>query len=232
LSNELFLEIFDYLDGYDTYDAFLTLNTRFQHLICSCLLLKINRNQCWRIIFSNRHSILSLCLSNESTNDEFFKTGVIDSSFHCLESLVLNGIDSDKVISLLINLGSLPRLFSLVINIYDALVDPMAMAIYWYMIPESEPANQARLDLFMEIYRLVFRLPVLKYNKISSGVQETLTSLPPTLSEEFSSIEHLVINHPCTLNMLIAMLSLHLDFVVLVVENYAVLIKASKQWRR
>ncbi len=38
-------------------------------------------------------------------------------------------------------------------------------------------------------------------------MQEILTSLPSAMSEELSSIEHLVINHPCTLNVLIAMLS-------------------------
>jgi hypothetical protein len=71
----------------------------------------------------------------------------------------------------------------------------------------GEPTDQARPDLFAEIYRLIFKLPVLKYNKISAGVQEILTSLPSVMSEEFSSIEHLVINHSCTLNVLIAMLS-------------------------
>jgi hypothetical protein len=32
LSNEFFHEIFDYLDGWDIYKAFLNLNYRFQHL--------------------------------------------------------------------------------------------------------------------------------------------------------------------------------------------------------
>jgi hypothetical protein len=85
------------------------------------------------------------------------------------------------------------------------MVDPMT--IYLYRIPEGEPADQTRLDLFGEIYRLIFKMPVLKYNKISAGVQEILTSLPSAVSEKFSSIEHLVINYPCTLNALITMLS-------------------------
>ena len=42
LSNEVFLEIFDYLDGCDILNAFSNLNSRFQDLINSSkLLLKI-----------------------------------------------------------------------------------------------------------------------------------------------------------------------------------------------
>ena len=32
-SNEIFYEIFDYLDGYDIYKAFSNLNNRFENLL-------------------------------------------------------------------------------------------------------------------------------------------------------------------------------------------------------
>ncbi len=43
LSNELFYEIFDYLDGCDIYNAFSNLNIHFQNLIfCSSFPIKID----------------------------------------------------------------------------------------------------------------------------------------------------------------------------------------------
>ncbi len=45
LSNELFYEIFDYLDGIDIYEAFSNLNYRFQQLLTSSsILFKIDLN--------------------------------------------------------------------------------------------------------------------------------------------------------------------------------------------
>ncbi|CAF5047989.1 unnamed protein product, partial [Rotaria sp. Silwood1] len=46
LSNELFNEIFDYLDGVDIYQAFSNLNYHFQQLLTSSYILyKIDLNQ-------------------------------------------------------------------------------------------------------------------------------------------------------------------------------------------
>jgi hypothetical protein len=53
-----------------------------------------------------------------------------------------------------------------------------------------------------EIYRLIFRLPKLKYNQISANALVIQDSISITGDEQFSSIEHLVINHPCTLSIL------------------------------
>ncbi|CAF5003697.1 unnamed protein product, partial [Rotaria sp. Silwood1] len=40
LSNKLLFEIFDYLDGYGLYEAFLNLNSRFEQLYSSSVLFK------------------------------------------------------------------------------------------------------------------------------------------------------------------------------------------------
>ncbi|CAF3394264.1 unnamed protein product, partial [Rotaria sp. Silwood2] len=65
LSNELLCEIFDYLDGYQLFQAFSNLNSRFEQLIhSSCVLIKTRFciNQSYKVlntfeqfIFSNRH---------------------------------------------------------------------------------------------------------------------------------------------------------------------------------
>ncbi|CAF3917889.1 unnamed protein product, partial [Rotaria sp. Silwood1] len=41
LPNEIFYEMFDFLDGYDIYQAFSNLNNRFENLINSSLLMTI-----------------------------------------------------------------------------------------------------------------------------------------------------------------------------------------------
>jgi hypothetical protein len=70
LSNEIFLEIFEYLTGFDIFEAFSHLNFRFQNLLnSSLLLLKIKfyfqskcllKHQCIHIINPNKHRIFSL----------------------------------------------------------------------------------------------------------------------------------------------------------------------------
>ncbi len=69
LSNELFYEIFDYLDVYDIFQAFSNLNYRFHQLLHdSPLLFKIrysssndvNTNIYNQIMQFNKHQILSI----------------------------------------------------------------------------------------------------------------------------------------------------------------------------
>ncbi|CAF2784611.1 unnamed protein product [Rotaria sp. Silwood2] len=191
LSNELFIEFFDYLDGCDIYEAFSTLNIRFQHL-CSSVILKINlssscptilQNKCCHIIFRNKHRIMSLFLSNILAVSTFFKFGTIDSSFNHLESLVLIGTQTDHVMGLLIKLTFLPRLYSLTIILND------------------EPPT------LVGLYGIVFKLPFLKYYKISSKVDNKFVPFLLAINKEYSCITHLVIDHLCTLNQLIVILS-------------------------
>jgi hypothetical protein len=58
------------------------------------------------------------------------------------------------------------------------------------------------LDDLNEIYRLIFRLPKLKYNKISASQLVLQDSISINANEQSKSIEHLVIDHPCTLSIL------------------------------
>ncbi|CAF4902542.1 unnamed protein product [Rotaria sp. Silwood1] len=194
LPNELFYEIFDYLDGYEIYTAFLNLNVRFQHIITSSLLpLKINldsksktpiKNLCSNIIIPNNNRIRSLHVQNKILSDEFLTECIIDSSFNHLESIVLNEITNDKLQILLPNLKNLPHLFSLTIYLK---ID------YSYN--------------FNDIYQMIYRLHILKYNKLSllDNKQSNLI-VSSTVNVQFSTIEYLVIDHNCSVNQLMSLL--------------------------
>ncbi|CAF1525585.1 unnamed protein product, partial [Rotaria sp. Silwood1] len=81
------------------------------------------------------------------------------------------------------NLSSLPNLFSLTIETYSV----------------KEQIN--------DIYRLIFILPKLKYYRISSFNYYRSIILPIAINNQFSPIEHLVINHYCSLNELQSLIS-------------------------
>ncbi|CAF3685603.1 unnamed protein product [Rotaria sp. Silwood1] len=189
LSDELFYEIFDYLDGCDIYKAFLNLNFRLQHLITSSLfLLKIKFRPkttlellelCGNIIFPNRHRIISFHLENKLLVNDFFIYFTIDSSFNCLRSIVLKDVETSRSSLFLFYLKSLPHLLSLTMYI-----DP-------------------QLDCdFYNIYRMIFSFPCLKYNKLSlcscSQYKYMNIIAPRAINEKFSTIEYLVIDHRCT----------------------------------
>jgi hypothetical protein len=197
LSNELFYEIFEYLDGCDIYKAFANLNSRFEHLItCSSIPFKIKlysearselEHCCKTVIIPNTHRVLSFDFENKLLIDTFFTHCIIDSSFNRLQSIVLRSIEIVRAVVLLFYLKSVPRLFSLTMYI-DA---------EW---------NYNLND----IYRMVFSFPSLKYNKISlfsySEGEDVNISVPLAINEKFSNIEYLVINHCCTFNELLSML--------------------------
>ncbi|CAF1312908.1 unnamed protein product [Adineta steineri] len=196
-SNELFYEIFDYLDGNDIFKIFSNLNYRFQHLItCSSIPFTIKFRShttsqfidcCKTFIFPNRHRILSLNLKYESLINNFFKHCIIDSSFTRLQSVVLSNISINRAVILLFYLKSLPNLLSLNIRIKEEMDSDLS-----------------------DIYRMIFTLPSLKYNKLSLfldyGEEDTNISIPLAFNEQFSTIEYMVINHTCTLDNLMSVL--------------------------
>ncbi|CAF1131356.1 unnamed protein product [Adineta steineri] len=197
LSNELLYEIFDYLDGNDIFEIFSNLNYRFQYLItCSSIPFKIKFRShttsqlidcCKTVIVPNRHHILSLNFEGGSLIDNFFKHCIIDSSFTRLQSVVLSNVSINRVVSLLFYLRSLPHLFSLNMSIRE----------------------EEYFDL-SDIYRIIFTLPSLKYNKLSLCLEydeeDTNISIPLALNEQFSTIEYMVINHTCTPDKLMSIL--------------------------
>lgn len=186
------MEIFDYLDGRDLFYAFSNLNLRFEQLIMDPMLyLKINfstahgrsfEQDYQQIVIPNRHRITSLHLCTRSQSIISYALYPIDLSFHRLEYLVLNQIQYQEIMSILPCLAKLPYLYSLSICLNDTLVDAGA------------------------IYRLIFRLPMLKYNKISGKVFVPV-STSAILARRLTSIEQLVIDHTCSLSTLYDILS-------------------------
>ncbi|CAF1379837.1 unnamed protein product, partial [Rotaria sordida] len=115
LSNEIFFEIFDYLDCYQIYTTFSNLNHHFEELLYfSSLLLKVEIKLPQhdemsmvgyrRFVDMNTHKILSLNLLLRLDNDNFFSSFIINSSLSHLESLFVDGIPSTTLIKLLMNL--------------------------------------------------------------------------------------------------------------------------------
>jgi hypothetical protein len=190
LSNDLFYEIFDYLDGSEMYQAFSNLNHRFDQLLnCLSFPLKMTINSSsyintyHQLLLNHKHRIISLRLLFPLKNNEFFSSYFIDSSFNRLESLMLFKIPPPILLSLLTYLTCLPRLFSLTID------------------------TQRTLNDLTEVYRFIFVLSKLKYVKCSARGIVISMSLPIAKKEQLTSIEYLVINHSCTFNQVSTIIS-------------------------
>ncbi|CAF4076208.1 unnamed protein product [Rotaria sordida] len=198
LSDELFYEIFDYLNGCQIYHAFSNLNYRFHQLInSSSLLFKIRlgyysrsneifMNNYKQILLLNKNQIISIYLWISDNTNQIISLFTIDSSFNCLESLMFNSIEPNVLISVLPKLTCLPRLFSLTIDTWSIQND------------------------LGDIYRLIFNLQKLKYIKFTStdsNDYDITISLPIATNEQISSIEYLNINHACAFDELFAIIS-------------------------
>jgi hypothetical protein len=192
LSNEIFYEIFDYLDGYDIYQAFSKLNIRLENLLINCsffLKLKLSSETIFdgryeQFLKSSKHRIISIDFESRSIVDTFTTLCTIDSSFNHLQSIILKEIFSFKLFVLLFYLKSLPDLSSLSICLMDCHGNPG------------------------DIYQMILCLP-LKYFRLSIlGYDQLDFHLPvPMTSDQYSSIEYLIIHHPCTLSTLADILS-------------------------
>ncbi|CAF2571132.1 unnamed protein product [Rotaria sp. Silwood2] len=193
LSNEIYYNIFDYLNGCHLYESFVNLNSRFQNLLIKSFLpLKINidskheiiiEHDCKNIINQNKSRIVSLHLSTTIAANQFFKLVTINSLFNCLQSLVINGISEYKLQLLLKQLISLPHFYSLNIIIVG------------------------QLESFDTIYKLIFCLPFLKYNALSYGPWRVPLKLPLAINKQLSFIEYLNIDIAIILDELITILS-------------------------
>ncbi len=175
------------------YKAFSNLNARFQDLLKhTSLRLKFYfplegtfqvQNRLRNIIFPNKHRILSLYTQSIRNNDVIFTLMTIDSSFNRLESLSICKIKSDILPSILRNLSTLPRLFSLKIIVFYKTVN------------------------YYDPYWRIFGLPVLKYSKLSIEKIGSSEELWAEHKYSSSSLQYLIMEHPCTLSKLVAMLS-------------------------
>ena len=192
LSNELFYEIFTYLDVYHVYKGFYSLNFRIQILLTnSTLPLKVNISSISKsafqhynrqILMPNKHRIQSLRLSNPFLIDFLFSPVRITSNFTRLETLIFDHVKSKYFSNILHHLASLPHLTSLIIIPIDRIASPN------------------------ELYLHLFRLPTLKYCKISLDIRFGSCSLTPTTTI-VSPIEHLVLDNDFSLDQLDAVLS-------------------------
>ncbi|CAF4940100.1 unnamed protein product [Rotaria sp. Silwood1] len=192
LSNELIYEIFEYLDFHHVFEAFHDLNERFQNLLInSNLPIKINISSMSKyrfqryltyFIIPQTYRIKSFRLSNPFAADMCLLLFPIMTNLTRLESLTIHNIESDYVEGIINHLSLLPSLSSLVIISIDYI------------------RNQN------DIYQKIFRLPTLKYCQI---LLESLCHRKPmsTDTNEFSPIEHLVINNKVSLNQLYSLLS-------------------------
>ena len=110
----------------------------------------------------------------------------IDLPFIHLESLVLDSIEPEILHSFISKLIDLPRLFSLTIKT-------------WYTRKN-----------FNDIYQFIFQLPKLRYLKFSAIKSTNSKITVPVFipsNHQSNSIEHLVIDHPCTVKNLFAIVS-------------------------
>jgi len=138
-------------------------------------------NKYKEMIRDYKHRIISFHLCLSPRNNYFFSSFSIDSSFDRLELLTLTGINPDTFPSCLIQLGRVPRLYSLIINTWNYFND------------------------LQSIYRLIFALPALKFYKftISEGNNRIYrTTLPMANQTQLSTIKYLDIGHSCSINEL------------------------------
>ncbi|CAF1265020.1 unnamed protein product, partial [Adineta steineri] len=196
-SNEIFYEIFEYLYGNDIYEAFSILNSRFQQLLhCPFLQYKIRLDD--RLIKQNtvdelkqtshviKNYIFSISIRTCRRATEVISLCNFDSSYQDLHCLIFN-INQPNIIPLILpKLTQLPRLYSLIIE------------------------NIQKLKIICKIYPLVLNLSKLKYFKLQAYLADLYAdhSLPTAATnEQLSSIEHLIIDHDCTVQQLISFLS-------------------------
>ena len=194
LSNEIFYEIFEYMECIHLFKAFSNLNNRIENLLhYSFLSLKINidfisesevRNYYKQFVFPNKHRIVSIYLNVRSSTSVWSPLFIIDSTFHRLESLILNQVHHKQFNLFFPLLSSLPRLFSIIIH-----------------------HNEDSIAELTEVYRLLFLLTVLKKLELSAKGHSLIISLPLNTSEQYSHIKRLIINHACNLKELIVLLS-------------------------
>ncbi|CAF3055574.1 unnamed protein product, partial [Rotaria sp. Silwood2] len=190
LSIELIYEILEYLDAYDIYQSFFNLNMHFQnYVISSTFPLKINISTLSKSQFHdyyihfielNKYHIRLLNLSNIFVIDFFFSAKEDISTYSQLQTLILLNIKPKSTQKIFNRLFSLPNLSSLTVH-FDHNLDEI------------------------NIFDLIFQLPILKYCKISFS-ENVRSSILPTSTNTFSSIEHLIIIKICDLNTLAAIL--------------------------
>ena len=198
LSNEIFCEIFEYLDGYEMLKAFSNLNHRFQILIhhpsiqlnlkhCNQDPLSIG-NYYRQIIEPNRARLRSLHLICGQHSPRRFDYIMMDASFSRLESLRLDDMSLDKLMMYCFYSNFLPNLHSLNICT-DVSKNSSAMG---------------------NILRMILSLPSLKRCIVSNNMNFRRVMLnrllPNAINSKPSTIEYLKIDKAVSLEILLSLL--------------------------
>ena len=180
LANEIYYEIFEYIDIYDVYQGFFDLNERFRSLLeDSNVPIQINistmaktKFECYhrKIMLPNKHRINYLRLANPFTTDIVFSPSDIITQFIQLETLVLDNINQKSFDNISSELLLLPKLHSLTISFAGCIKSPPIL------------------------FAQIFRLSKLKSCKLSYQEEDEARFLPiQVIKHDRSPIEYLVI---------------------------------------
>ncbi|CAF4630955.1 unnamed protein product [Rotaria sp. Silwood2] len=192
LSNELIYEIFEFLNNHHAFQAFYDLNQRFQNLFLnSNLPIKINisyirksklQHYLTHIIKPYAYRIELFRLSNPCIDPCLLLLPIMKNLTQ-LTTLILNYNESNYIEQIVNHLSSLPVLSSLTIISIDTI------------------QNHKNI-----IYNKIFRLARLKHCQILIELLQCPKSLS-VATNEFSTIEHLIINHEISIDQLRILLS-------------------------
>ena len=192
LCNELIYEIFEYLDHFHVYEAFFHLNIRFRYLLThSNSPIKIDLSSlsksAWKryhadLIENNMDRITTLRVCNPCMYDAVLSSLKKLLPFNRIENLIVNNIECFRLDNLLSQLSSSSSLSSLIITTVDNIQDKA------------------------KIYQKIFRLPALKYCKLSLSGWRSSSSLPNS-GDECSPIEYLIITNSIYMHELDSLLS-------------------------
>jgi len=188
LSNELFYEIFDYLNGLDIYRSFYQLNHRFNELLIqSSILYKIK-------------------LSSDSTLDLFQSTSVLDSkisSLSCSHDVPVNKIFINR---------SFPNLQS--IHLKEISEFNLSISLFYFKSLPCLRSLKICLDYFTsdlgDLYQIIFQFPHLKHLSMDindNADDDPIITMIQATQNQYSSIEHLKINHYIDISQLTILLS-------------------------
>ena len=145
-SNEIFFEIFDYLDGLDILTAFSNLNSRLEILLHSPSLrykIRYSFSQSADVFTQNRTQFVSHYSSQLYSlhlyyHAEFSSSLNLDSSFFRLRSVKLIATYSDVIAPLLDQLHQLPCLQSLNVHVEKFLSDMTDFYQMLFTLPQTE----------------------------------------------------------------------------------------------
>ncbi|CAF1321297.1 unnamed protein product [Rotaria sp. Silwood1] len=191
LSNELLYEIFEFLNYHHAFQVFYDLNQRFQDLFLnSNLPIKIHISS---ISKSKLQHYLTHIIKLYTYQIELFRLSnpfidlcllllPIMKKLTQLKTLILNNIESNYIEQIVNHLSSLPVLSSLTIISINTIKN------------------------HKNIYYKIFRLAILKYCQILIELLQS-PKLLPIATNEFSTIEHLIINHDISIDELPILLS-------------------------